>query len=100
MDPAESKKNALTDREAKEFLADYGISFIPEIYVKRRSEVLTAARKLGFPAVVKGIGRNLLHKSDRGLVQLNLSNAGAVETAVAEITAEALRKSPPKHLKI
>ena len=89
MDPAESKKYALTDREAKGFLSEYGISFIPETYVDQPSEVLPAARKLGFPVVVKGIGRNLLHKSDRGLVKLNLSDAGAIETAVKEITAEA-----------
>ncbi|MCP4623316.1 MAG: CoA-binding protein [bacterium] len=91
MDPAKSKKYALTDREAKGFLAEYGIFFIPETYVDRRAEVLPAARKLGFPVVVKGIGRNLLHKSDRGLVHLNLSDAGAIETAVKEITAEASR---------
>ena len=69
--PAESKKYVLTDREAKDFLSEYGISFIPETYVDQPSEVLSAARKLGFPVVVKGIGHNLLHKSDRGLVQLN-----------------------------
>jgi acyl-CoA synthetase (NDP forming) len=87
--PAKSEKHALTDREAKEFLAEFGISFIPEAYVDRQSEVVSAARKVGFPVVVKGVGKNLLHKSDRGLVQLHLSDAKAVEMAVKVITAEA-----------
>ena len=51
--------------------------------------MLPAARKIGFPVVVKGIGKSLLHKSDRGLVHLNLTDAKAVETAVKAITSEA-----------
>ena len=88
--PANSEKDALTDLEAKDFLSDFGISFIPQTYVVRQSEVVSAARKFGFPVVVKGVGKNLLHKSDRGLVHLNLSHAGAVESAVKEIAAQAV----------
>jgi len=87
--PANSEKDALTDLEAKDFLSDFGISFIPQVYVVNQSEVVSAARESGFPVVVKGVGKNLLHKSDRGLVHLNLSDAGAVVTAVKEIAAEA-----------
>ena len=86
---AKSEKHALTDREAKEFLTEFGIPFIPEANVERQSEVMSAAGKFGFPVVVKGIGKNLLHKSDRGLVHLNLSDAGAIEKAVNQIAAEA-----------
>ncbi|CAB1080974.1 Acetyl-CoA synthetase (ADP-forming) alpha and beta chains, putative [Olavius algarvensis Delta 1 endosymbiont] len=84
-----SEKSAMTDREAKELLSRYGIHFVPETYVDRQSDVTAAARKLGFPVVAKGMGRNLLHKSDRGLVHLNLSDVGAVERAVREIVAAA-----------
>jgi len=87
--PPKSEKNALTDLEAKDFLSKFGIAFIPQAYVADPSKVVPAARKLGFPIVVKGVGKNLLHKSDRGLVHLNLSDAGAVATAVKEIAAEA-----------
>lgn len=87
--PAKSEKHALTDLEAQDFLSEFGISFIPQAYVLRQSEAVSAARKFGFPVVVKGVGKNLLHKSDRGLVHLNLSDAKAVETAVKDIVAEA-----------
>jgi acyl-CoA synthetase (NDP forming) len=87
--PANSGKNALTDLEAKNFLSEFGLTFIPQAFVVRPSEVAAAARKFGFPVVVKGVGRNLLHKSDRGLVHLNLSDAGTIEAAVREIVATA-----------
>lgn len=87
--PAKPERHALTDREAKEFLTEFGISFIPEVHVDLKSNVVSAIRDIGFPVVVKGVGKNLLHKSDRGLVHLNLSDAGAVEAAIKEITAEA-----------
>ena len=87
--PAKSEKHALTDLEAKDFLSEFGISFIPQAYVVHQSEVVAAARKFGFPVVVKGVGKHLLHKSDRGLVYLNLTDAKAVETAAKDIAAEA-----------
>lgn len=87
--PTKSEKHALTDYEAKDFLAKFGITFIPEKFVARPSDVVSAAREIGFPVVVKGIGENLLHKSDRGLVHLNLSDTQVVEMAVQQITAEA-----------
>ena len=87
--PAKSAKQAFSDREAAEFLAEFGIPIVPQTLVDRSSEVMAAARQFGFPVVVKGIGRNLLHKSDRGLVHLNLADAAAIETAVNQIAAEA-----------
>ena len=87
--PAKAGRHALTDREAKEFLTEFGISFIPEVHVDLKSSAVSAIRDFGFPLVLKGVGKNLLHKSDRGLVHLNLSDAGAVEAAIREITAEA-----------
>ena len=87
-----SKKHAMTDREAKELLSQYGVSFIPETYIQRQADVLPAAQKMGFPVVIKGIGKNLLHKSDRGLVQLNLSDDAAVQEAVRAISAEASKE--------
>ena len=86
---AKSDQQALSDREARELLAEFGIPFVQEAYVHRPSEVLAAAEDIGFPVVLKGSGKNLLHKSDRGLVHLNLSDGRSVEIAVEEIRAQA-----------
>ena len=68
---------------------EFDIALVPERFVRRQTEVVAAARKIGFPVVLKGMGANLLHKTDRGLVHLNLLDAKAVENAVQEIVAEA-----------
>ena len=88
-DSENNKKTVLNDAEAKELLKKFDIALVPEQFVRRRTDVVAAARKIGFPVVVKGMGANLLHKTDRGLVHLNLLDAQAVENAVQEIAAEA-----------
>jgi acyl-CoA synthetase (NDP forming) len=88
-DAEKYKKIALSDTEAKGLLEKFDIALVPERFVRKATEVVAAARKIGFPVVLKGLGANLLHKTDRGLVHLNLLNAGAVENAVCEIAAEA-----------
>jgi acyl-CoA synthetase (NDP forming) len=87
--PENTKKTALNGEEAKGLLEKFDIALVPERFVRRRSEVVAAARQIGFPVVLKGEGANLLHKTDRGLVHLNLLDAKAVENASQEIAAEA-----------
>jgi acyl-CoA synthetase (NDP forming) len=84
-----NKKIALNAVEARGLLEKFDIALVPERFVRRRTEVVAAARQIGFPVVLKGMGANLLHKTDRGLVYLNLLDAKAVENAVQEIAAEA-----------
>ncbi len=87
--PENNKKTALSDKEAKGLLEKFDIALVPELFVRQATEVVAAARKIGFPVVLKGLGANLLHKTDRGLVHLNLLDAKALENAVHEIAAEA-----------
>jgi acyl-CoA synthetase (NDP forming) len=87
--PDNNKKTALNAEEARKLLEKFDIALVPELFVDRQTAVAGAARDIGFPVVVKGMGSNLLHKTDRGLVHLNLLNAKAVENAVQEIVAEA-----------
>ena len=88
-DTANNKKIALSDTKAKEILEKFDIALVPERFVHRNKAVVAAARDIGFPVVVKGVGANLLHKTERGLVHLNLFNAQSVENAVQAITNEA-----------
>lgn len=83
-----NKKTALNADEAKQLLEKFDITLAPEIVVRRQTDVVAAARKIGFPVVLKGVGANLLHKTERGLVHLNLSDVAAVESAVQKIAAE------------
>ena len=44
---------------------------------------------IGFPVVLKGLGARLTHKTERGLVRLNLKDDGEVRQAAAEVAASA-----------
>lgn len=92
MNPAEiitraldSETGALNENESKEFLKSYGLPVVPETLVQTPEAAVEAAQALGFPVVLKGTGETLLHKTERGLVHLNLFDAKAVQKAATAI---------------
>ena len=48
-------------------------------------EASEAAKRIGFPVVLKILSRDISHKSDSGGVQLNLASPGAVKQAAEDI---------------
>ena len=52
--PENNKKAALNDNEAKKLLEKFDIALVPERFVRRPTVVVAAARKIGFPVVLKG----------------------------------------------
>lgn len=72
---------SLTEHDAKTLLAHYGIPVGPEKVVTTLDEALQAATAFGFPVVLKGHGCRLQHKTEMGLVQLNLFDGEAVRQA-------------------
>lgn len=80
---------ALNERDAKRILKEYGVPIVDEIAALKAEEAVKAARNLGYPVVVKGMGATLMHKTERGLVHLNCTNAAAVKKAAAAIVGEA-----------
>jgi acyl-CoA synthetase (NDP forming) len=82
-------KTALTEFESKKFLEPFGIPVVTEVKAQSIPEALTAAKTLGFPLVLKGLGKELLHKTESKLVRLNLHDGEAVEAAAKEIEKNA-----------
>jgi acyl-CoA synthetase (NDP forming) len=80
---------ALNEVESKSLLRAYGIPLPPERLVTTAAEADKAAREIGFPVVLKGVAAALPHKSDAGLVILNVSDSRGVEEAVATLIARA-----------
>ena len=68
-------KTDINEAEAKMLLKEYGVPVVPETVATDYQEAVSAANALGYPVVVKGLGSALAHKTERGLVHLNLSNA-------------------------
>jgi acyl-CoA synthetase (NDP forming) len=84
-----SGSRTLPEDESKRLLAGYGIPFAPEIVAEDVAAASAAATEIGFPVVAKLNGEGIAHKTERGLVRLNLSDAEAVETATTELLAGA-----------
>jgi acetyl-CoA synthetase (ADP-forming) len=69
----------------KALLAHYGIPLAREAFARGVEEAVTAARKIGTAVALKGIARNLVHKSDVGAVKVRLSDEAGVRAAWHEI---------------
>ena len=82
---------ALNEIDSKRLLKAYGIASPKEIVVRSEREAVSAAKKIRFPVVAKAVSSALAHKSDAGVVKLNLSAPGEVREAHKAITAAAKR---------
>ena len=74
---------AWPDDEAKRFrlLCDAGVPMVSTKIVASRDAAVAAARGMGFPVAVKGVADHLPHKSDHGLVCLDVRDADGVAKA-------------------
>ncbi|MBI5489803.1 MAG: acetate--CoA ligase family protein [Deltaproteobacteria bacterium] len=86
---AASGADRLAEAEATGVLASCGVPCAAHETVVLIEEAVAAARRLGFPVVLKGAGPTLAHKSDRGLVRVGLADESAVREAAAALLAEA-----------
>lgn len=69
--------------EARELLAEAGISFPAAVRAATVDDARAAAADLGFPVVLKALG--LLHKSDVGGVAIGLEDDSALAAAASEM---------------
>ena len=62
----------LSEHQSKQILAPFGISAPPEALCQLAHEAATAARRIGYPVVLKASAPDLAHKTELGLVRLDL----------------------------
>ena len=80
-----SGRTVLTEAEAKILLGRYGVPVVTESVVEDDHQAVEAASQLGYPVVLKAVGDNFLHKTERGLVHCNLVDPDAVRKAAGRI---------------
>ena len=84
--PAQEEKRAvLTQEETEELLKAYGLPIAPSRVASTPAEAIEASSALGYPVVVKALAEDVVHKSERGAVKVDLRNADEVATAVRAI---------------
>ena len=74
----------LRPAQVRGLLAAYGVPVVDEQTASSVEEAVAAAEAVGFPVVVKTAEAGA-HKTDKGLVALDLANSDAVTEAVARI---------------
>ena len=86
--PALPPDTDLTDPvQAREYLASAGIDTAPVAVCTDADGAVAAARRLGYPAVLKVVHPALSHKSDVGGVRVGLSDPAAVRQAADYLLA-------------
>ena len=81
----EEDRDFLLEPEAKRLCALYGLPVTRFEVAKSEDEAVEAARRIGFPIVLKVISPQVLHKSDVGGVILNLKDEEGVREAYRRI---------------
>lgn len=89
-EPTAAPTRTLSEADSKSFLEPFGLPIAPERVVATASEAVAAAAEVGLPVVAKLCGDAIAHKTERGLVRLNLGDAAAVESAATDLLAAAL----------
>lgn len=69
-------------------MAGYHLPVVREITVGSREKIAEAAEEVGYPVVIKGMGATLLHKTERGIVHLNLKTESELMKAAIAIEQE------------
>ena len=88
-------RRLLTEAEAKDVLAAYGLPVVPTVPCRTADEAVAAAGRLGYPVVLKLLSTTVTHKSDVGGVRLDLADAAAVRAAYAAVEAGAREAAGP-----
>lgn len=75
----------LTEPESLNLLLGFGVRGVPTVECPSLAHALSAARAVGYPVVLKGVVEGVAHKSDKGLVHVNLTDIDALEAAYASL---------------
>ena len=78
-------RTILTEFEAKQVLAAYGIPTVETEVARSADEAVELAEGFGYPVVLKLDSETITHKTDVGGVRLNLQNADEVRRAYEEM---------------
>lgn len=87
-------RRTINEFDAKRLLASYGIPVTREHRVATLTEAGTAADMLGYPVVLKAVSDDIAHKTELGLVAVNLKTAGELSAAFEQLSQRIARLDP------
>jgi len=89
MDDALSEgRSRLSEYESKLLLAAYGLPVTAEKLANTNEELIKAAAEIGYPLVIKACSADIAHKTEKGLIRVDVRNDQEALTAFDEIVAD------------
>jgi len=84
----------VTEREGKDILSAYDVPVALDVVVQSGDDAVRAAKDVGFPVVLKIESPDIPHKTEAGVVRLNVGNEEEVRAAYDAVTQAAAKISP------
>jgi acyl-CoA synthetase (NDP forming) len=84
----QESRTTLSEYESKGLLRAYNIPVTREIEADDQNKLMKAMQEIGFPLVMKACGPQLTHKTERGLVRVDIRNEQEAITVFLEIMSE------------
>jgi acetyltransferase len=92
------RRNRLSTLEALSLLVAYGIPVAPARTATDPSSAVDAAQAVGFPAAMKVVSPDVVHKSDVGGVELDIRNPAEAWQAYVRLVTRVEEHAPDAHL--
>ncbi|MFX1501148.1 MAG: acetate--CoA ligase family protein [Promethearchaeota archaeon] len=86
----EDKRRFLMEHESKSIVSEYGVPVGEFKVVNSQEEAVDYAKSIGFPVVAKLMSPEIIHKTEAGVIKLNLKNEEEVKTAFNEVIENAM----------
>lgn len=83
---AATPDRSLSEYDAKAVLRDAGLPMVRETLVHDLPAAETAAQTIGFPLVIKGLAEGMEHKTEAGLVHLNIADMAGLRAAFDDLS--------------
>ena len=80
-------RNALSEYESKQVLVAYDIPVTREIILTDKTQVKKAAKEMGYPLVMKGCSAAVAHKTEKGLIHVDIRTEKEALNAFDKIIA-------------
>ena len=80
-------RTTLSEYESKKLLATYGIPVSREVLVQNRAALIPALKQIGYPMVLKGCSPQISHKTEQGVVRLDVRSEEEALIAYDEINS-------------
>ena len=91
-------KSQLSEDESKKLIENWGVITPQRFLTQSSDEAVEAANKLGFPVVLKVDSSEILHKTEAGVVRVNVKDDVEVRSVFNEIIDSAKKVSNAKNI--